>query len=778
MLAHEFAHVRRRDALVGWVLACSDVIYFFNPVVHLVKRAIILERERACDEQVLALAQAPRAVYARALLSATGLTRPAAARLSCAPVLLESGQHLERRLKSIADERRPRAALSRKARLVLLAVAILALPGVTCVQRKATLPATTRLAEPTSSSLTASAENATQTSVVPLSAEEQARASEPLIAAPSLASVYTENIGKWSGQYGTHKRQVIFFILSDDAEGEHGCSNTLFVLNRWNGEFLPKAPGSPRISYRCDGTALEVNGTKYMLSQGRVFLISSGREPKVRQFAVSLEGCATKGAVRERLLKEDKIRAILAKEAELSPQSNSKAGTPTESADSPPSTSPLPRAIEIKDINAKVARLNLETATRDDVIALFGEPASYIWGNATFAKDNLPDRYIMFYSRAFSVVMLSGQVKEVRFEERGDYAFHGTLRVGSTLDEALKVMGPPDRTVEGGVIGFEDGVLYRDAQIRENGGSGVCYYARRDKGIRIFAVHNVLTALYLTRRPNETAQPTSSEYWNVLLILDFPNLRPPAVQFAIFERDPVPAFRNQVSRMRDLYLQLLAEGKGEFGSARAQGGQMEVAWDFGFRDTPGNEVSLLTSGSRKLIGSNLPAGKRWLVTKAVISGDKVLCWSIPFEADPHRPAVITLIEKNATDLGPIYDEAMSREINPPVAPVPSSPGATKVARGMLGIVIQDDPLSLKGALVTQVNADSPAAKAGVKAGDVILRYEGHEVESATQLRDMVAATAPDTEVQRHYPKRQGRDVDRAGWEFHTADKCRAATNQR
>jgi prepilin-type processing-associated H-X9-DG protein len=140
VLAHEFAHVRRRDALVGWVLACSDVIYFFNPVVHLVKRAIIFERERACDEQVLALAQAPRAVYARALLSATALTRPAAARLSCAPVLLESGQHLERRLKSIADERRPRAALSRTAQLALLAIAALALPGITCTQRSAGLP--------------------------------------------------------------------------------------------------------------------------------------------------------------------------------------------------------------------------------------------------------------------------------------------------------------------------------------------------------------------------------------------------------------------------------------------------------------------------------------------------------------------------------------------------------------------------------------------------------------------------------------------------------------
>ena len=144
VLAHEFAHVRRRDALVGWILACSDVIYFFNPVAHLVKRAIIFERERACDEEVLVLAQAPRAVYARALLSATGLSRPAATRPSCAAVLLESSRHLERRLKSIANERRPRATLSRKAELVLLAIALLAVPGVTLTARSAAAPELTR----------------------------------------------------------------------------------------------------------------------------------------------------------------------------------------------------------------------------------------------------------------------------------------------------------------------------------------------------------------------------------------------------------------------------------------------------------------------------------------------------------------------------------------------------------------------------------------------------------------------------------------------------------
>ena len=151
------------------------------------------------------------------------------------------------------------------------------------------------------------------------------------------------------------------------------------------------------------------------------------------------------------------------------------------------------------------------------------------------------------------------------------------------------------------------------------------------------------------------------------------------------------------------------------------------------------------------------------MTKAVTSGDRVLCWSIPFEADPHRSAVITLTEKNALDISPIYDEAMSHEANPPVQPTSPAPSAAMVMHGMLGVVVQNVTPDLakalglsedKGALVAVVYKDFPADKAGVKAGDVIVRYDGHAVESAARLHDMVAATAPDTEVQaRHYPKR-------------------------
>lgn len=79
----------------------------------------------------------------------------------------------------------------------------------------------------------------------------------------------------------------------------------------------------------------------------------------------------------------------------------------------------------------------------------------------------------------------------------------------------------------------------------------------------------------------------------------------------------------------------------------------------------------------------------------------------------------------------------------------------KIVRGMLGVVIQDLTQSLaeafrlpeaKGALVSQVVKDSPAAKAGLRPGDVILRYNGKEVPDSHMLRNLVAATAPGTKV--------------------------------
>jgi serine protease Do len=79
----------------------------------------------------------------------------------------------------------------------------------------------------------------------------------------------------------------------------------------------------------------------------------------------------------------------------------------------------------------------------------------------------------------------------------------------------------------------------------------------------------------------------------------------------------------------------------------------------------------------------------------------------------------------------------------------------KVVRGRIGVLIGEvqrevaDAIGLQkaaGALVSSVEGDGPADKAGVKPGDVIIKYEGKQVESSSDLRRMVASTKPGTKV--------------------------------
>ncbi|MFL5336518.1 MAG: DegQ family serine endoprotease [Geminicoccaceae bacterium] len=75
----------------------------------------------------------------------------------------------------------------------------------------------------------------------------------------------------------------------------------------------------------------------------------------------------------------------------------------------------------------------------------------------------------------------------------------------------------------------------------------------------------------------------------------------------------------------------------------------------------------------------------------------------------------------------------------------------KVERGWLGVQIQgvDDDLAAnlelgkpRGALVSQVQKDSPAAAAGVKQGDVVISFAGKPIDRVGQLSRAVAAVTP------------------------------------
>jgi serine protease Do len=79
----------------------------------------------------------------------------------------------------------------------------------------------------------------------------------------------------------------------------------------------------------------------------------------------------------------------------------------------------------------------------------------------------------------------------------------------------------------------------------------------------------------------------------------------------------------------------------------------------------------------------------------------------------------------------------------------------KVVRGWLGVTIQtltpelSKQFSLKdekGVLVADVTEDSPADKAGIQRGDIIVEFSAKEVEDGRNLRNMVAGTVPNTQV--------------------------------
>ncbi|HSF47094.1 MAG TPA: PDZ domain-containing protein, partial [Burkholderiales bacterium] len=80
----------------------------------------------------------------------------------------------------------------------------------------------------------------------------------------------------------------------------------------------------------------------------------------------------------------------------------------------------------------------------------------------------------------------------------------------------------------------------------------------------------------------------------------------------------------------------------------------------------------------------------------------------------------------------------------------------KVSRGRLGVVIQ--PLTPElaksfgkdnaiGALVASVEKGSPAEKAGIQPGDVIVKYDGKTVETSAELPPLVATTRPGSKAE-------------------------------
>lgn len=79
----------------------------------------------------------------------------------------------------------------------------------------------------------------------------------------------------------------------------------------------------------------------------------------------------------------------------------------------------------------------------------------------------------------------------------------------------------------------------------------------------------------------------------------------------------------------------------------------------------------------------------------------------------------------------------------------------KITRGWLGVVIQNlnpelaesfDVSITEGVLISNVQDDSPAEKAGIKSGDIVIEYEGESIKNVNQFRNLVAKTGAGNKV--------------------------------
>ncbi|MFI5076345.1 MAG: M56 family metallopeptidase, partial [Vicinamibacteria bacterium] len=111
VLLHELAHIRRRDCLTQLAASTTCALYWMNPLAWYAARALRRERERACDDAVLAAGTAGP-TYAEHLLDVARAARHVTTPTWSGGVAMAHRSELEGRLMAILDDARNRQSVS------------------------------------------------------------------------------------------------------------------------------------------------------------------------------------------------------------------------------------------------------------------------------------------------------------------------------------------------------------------------------------------------------------------------------------------------------------------------------------------------------------------------------------------------------------------------------------------------------------------------------------------------------------------------------------------
>ncbi len=133
-LAHELAHVERRDALFAALAALNQCLYWFHPLAWLLPRRLAWHSEQACDDRAITLTGAP-IPYARHLLEFAGSMVGQRRRVMLGVLSMSDGGDLRARIEAVLDRSRALSApLARGARLLLLALALVVVPAIAALR--------------------------------------------------------------------------------------------------------------------------------------------------------------------------------------------------------------------------------------------------------------------------------------------------------------------------------------------------------------------------------------------------------------------------------------------------------------------------------------------------------------------------------------------------------------------------------------------------------------------------------------------------------------------
>ena len=130
-LRHELMHYRRRDHLLALLLLLLTCVYWFNPVVWLMKRELMKDMETACDSAVTArLNGAERREYAMTLLAL--FSQPCRANSVLGMALSSAEKDAERRVRGVFGAHRSKVPV--KILAALLSALLLACCFTTACQ--------------------------------------------------------------------------------------------------------------------------------------------------------------------------------------------------------------------------------------------------------------------------------------------------------------------------------------------------------------------------------------------------------------------------------------------------------------------------------------------------------------------------------------------------------------------------------------------------------------------------------------------------------------------